>query len=61
MIFLPFLLIFSLTGLIEGQECDAVGHCPIVENVLNIHLIPHSHDDTGYRKTVEQVDLLLPS
>ena len=22
--------------------------------LLNVHIIPHSHDDVGYRKTVDQ-------
>ena len=25
-----------------------------VQDILNVHLIPHSHDDTGWLKTVDQ-------
>ena len=24
------------------------------EDIINVHLVPHSHDDLGYRKTVEE-------
>lgn len=29
--------------------------CPTVQpNMLNVHLVPHTHDDVGWLKTVDQ-------
>ena len=42
-----------LVSLTQVQSsCDR--KCPVVrENAINVHLVAHSHDDTGYRKTVD--------
>uniref|UniRef100_A0A4Y0BI62 Glyco_hydro_38N domain-containing protein n=2 Tax=Anopheles funestus TaxID=62324 RepID=A0A4Y0BI62_ANOFN len=35
-------------------QCGYEG-CPIVkENMLNVHLVAHTHDDVGWLKTVDQ-------
>lgn len=36
------------------ESCD-YSHCPKVDpSKLNVHLVPHTHDDVGWLKTVDQ-------
>jgi lysosomal alpha-mannosidase len=38
----------------DSPKCD-YEHCPKADpNKLNIHLVPHTHDDVGWLKTVDQ-------
>ncbi|KAE9551638.1 hypothetical protein FO519_005166, partial [Halicephalobus sp. NKZ332] len=49
------LFIFSLTPFIQGQKC-AWDTCPKWsddKDTINLHIIPHSHDDMGWIKTAD--------
>ena len=47
------LLALSVTLAEKCHDYKAKCH-KVKEGVVNVHLIAHSHDDTGYRKTVDQ-------
>ena len=35
-------------------DCRYSSCHPVKPDVINVHLVAHSHDDTGYRKTVDE-------
>ena len=37
-----------------AQRCGYEACHPTKEGRINVHLVPHSHDDTGWLKTVDQ-------
>ncbi|XP_022230107.2 lysosomal alpha-mannosidase-like [Drosophila obscura] len=58
MIYVGSILLPITLLVIYPQHCDAVcGYesCPETKpNMVNIHLVPHSHDDVGWLKTADQ-------
>ena len=46
-----FILIFIFLDFID---CRYSSCNPVKPDVINVHLVAHSHDDTGYRKTVDE-------
>ncbi|XP_007421015.1 lysosomal alpha-mannosidase isoform X1 [Python bivittatus] len=53
----PVALVFFLGGAVLRGAAVRCGYqsCPVTEpDMLNIHLIPHTHDDVGWLKTVDQ-------
>lgn len=58
-VFILYCLAFTIQGVVIKVEdlpekCDYT-KCPKWEpNYINVHLVPHTHDDVGWLKTVEQ-------
>uniref|UniRef100_A0A8C9GPD5 Lysosomal alpha-mannosidase n=1 Tax=Piliocolobus tephrosceles TaxID=591936 RepID=A0A8C9GPD5_9PRIM len=51
----PLCFILSLLLAAPGARAGGYETCPTVQpNMLNVHLVPHTHDDVGWLKTVDQ-------
>ena len=49
-ILLLLLLLFVTTSVLGG--CERSSCKPAVADKINVHILPHSHDDVGWLKTV---------
>ncbi|KAH8370017.1 hypothetical protein KR093_001891 [Drosophila rubida] len=51
---LPLLLLLA-SGMQQAAAMCGYESCPATKaNMINVHLVPHSHDDVGWLKTVDQ-------
>ncbi|XP_029636473.1 lysosomal alpha-mannosidase [Octopus sinensis] len=54
-IFLSFLLVVGNQAYpFHSQSCGYESCNPVKDGMINVHLVPHTHDDVGWLKTVDQ-------
>lgn len=54
MLYIAFLLFFPFLHISQAEECG-YSLCPSTKNDhINVHLVPHTHDDVGWLKNIDQ-------
>ncbi|XP_006161046.1 lysosomal alpha-mannosidase [Tupaia chinensis] len=54
-LFQPLSFLFTLFLAVPGTQAAGYETCPAVQpDMLNVHLVAHTHDDVGWLKTVDQ-------
>ncbi|KAK6922586.1 Glycoside hydrolase family 38, N-terminal domain, partial [Dillenia turbinata] len=51
---LCLILVHYVCLIVNGEHIKYKTGSNIVEGKLNVHLVPHSHDDLGWQKNVDQ-------